>query len=101
MNATTLAGLISAIALALVAWFLGGRRKNDADTTETITRAAGEMIEQLRNELQRLVLEVGNLRNENAALHAQVNQLRAENLELAAVIGDLQRTVAGLQNDGR
>jgi hypothetical protein len=75
-------GLVASIALAIVAWFLGGRRKTDADTTETIAKAAGEVVEQLRQELQRLILEVDILRRENAALKAETDELKALVIDL-------------------
>ena len=81
MSEATL-GLIAAIALAIVAWFLGGRRRTDADTTETIAKAAGEVVEQLRQELQRLILEVDILRRENAALKAETDELKALVIDL-------------------
>lgn len=75
-------GLVASIALAIVAWFLGGRRRTDADTTETIAKAAGEVVEQLRQELQRLILEVDILRRENAALKAETDELKALVIDL-------------------
>ena len=77
MDATT-GGVIAAIALALVAWFLGGRNKSGAETTAGITAAAGEMIEQLRQEVQRLVLKVDNLEHENDRLRMRVADLERE-----------------------
>lgn len=77
MNATT-GGVLAAIALALVAWFLGGRNKNNAETTAGITGAAVEMIEQLRQEVQRLVLKVDNLEHENQRLRDRVAELERE-----------------------
>ncbi len=87
-------GLIAAIALAIVAWFLGGRRKSDADTTETITNAAAHMIDQLRQELQRLTLEIDNMRRENTSLTQQVKNLTGENERLAAAVLRLERQLA-------
>lgn len=85
MNTT--GGVVTAIALALVAWFLGGRSKSNADTTEKITAAAGDMLEQLRQEVQRLVLKVDNLEHENDRLRARV--------------AELEREVHKLEGDGR
>ena len=78
----TVAGVGAAISLAIVAWFLGGRNKTGADTTETIAKAAGEVVEQLRQELQRLILEVDILRRENAALKAETDELKALVIDL-------------------
>lgn len=94
MNQSSVAGLVAAIALAIVAWFLGGRRKSDADTTETITNAAAHMIEQLRNELQRLTLEIDNIRHENADLKQEVRNLQGENARLAATVARLEQQLA-------
>ena len=91
---TSVAGIIAAIALALVAWFLGGRRKSDADTMEKITGAAADMIEQLRQELQRLTLQIDNVRMENTRLHNEVATLRT-------VVAQLEQRLAAVGDDGR
>lgn len=77
MNAQTIGGLSVAIALAVVAWFLGGRNKSVADTAKTTIETAGQMVEQLRQELQRLTLKVDNLERENQRLREQVTELMA------------------------
>lgn len=93
MNPT--ATIVVAFAAAAVAWFLGGRNKSGADTTETITKAAGSLVEQLRQELQRLTLEVESLRRENAAL-------KVETAELRHVIESLRVAIRNdVEDDGR
>ena len=100
MDATT-GGVIAAIALALVTWFLGGRNKNSAETTAGITAAAGEMIEQLRQEVQRLVLKVDNLEHDKQVLVAKVDNLEQENRGLRQRVAELEREVRQLESDGR
>jgi hypothetical protein len=100
VNETTL-GLVAAISLAIVAWFLGGRRKSDADTTETITKAAGHMIEQLRQELQRLTLEVDILRRENAEYRLTLDRQTVQLDRQEQLIRALEAKVAAVGDDGR
>lgn len=95
------AGVIAAIALAIVAWFLGGRRKSDTDAMEKITSSAGEMIDQFRQEVHALRLEVGNLRKENADLRDTISR-QAEQLDRQErIIRALEARLAAAGDDGR
>lgn len=94
-------GLIAAVALAIVAWFLGGRRKSDAETMEKITSSAGEMIEQFRQEVHALRLEVGNLRKENADLRDTISRQAEQIDRQERIIRQMEARLAAAGDDGR
>ena len=100
MSETTL-GLFAAIALAVVAWFLGGRRKSDAEAMEKITSSAGEMIDQFRQEVHALRLEVDNLRKENADLRNTVSRQADQIDRQERIIRALESRLAAAGDDGR
>lgn len=92
--AEVVGGIVAAFAVAVVAWFLGGRNKSVADTARTSVETAGALVEELRQEVQRLALKVDNLEHDNTRLRDAVSTLDRENVRLRLRVAELEALVS-------